>query len=100
MKMGDCGNVIIKDEIGQQVCLYTHWRGSELRAILKSALRRRQRWDDAPYLARIIFCEMIKGDEAAETGFGISTRSEGSAEIIIDVKAQTAAGRPFEDFIK
>ena len=36
-------------------------------------LKRNQRWDDEPYLTRIIFSEMIKDNIEDETGYGIST---------------------------
>ena len=31
------------------------------------------RWNDPSYLARIIFCQVVKGEEASLTGYGIST---------------------------
>ena len=64
--MGDRGNI----KIGG-VYLYTHWCGSKIKGILKNALSRRERWDDEPYLARIIFCEMVKEDIGGSIGFGI-----------------------------
>lgn len=67
--MGDRANIKIKQATGD-VWFYTHWSGHRLPEILRTALARRVRWGDSPYLARIIFCEMIKGGEA---GFGIST---------------------------
>lgn len=91
--MGDRRNVIIKDAGTVGVALYTHWAGSDLAETVKTALKRKQRWDDAPYLARIIFCEMVKGDETKETGYGITAADatcEGSKrDIVIDVEKQT-----------
>lgn len=73
--MGDRGNIVIKDgNDDAPVWLYGHWAGHGMAAMLRTALKREQRWGDAPYLARIVFCEMIKGDEGGETGFGIATR--------------------------
>lgn len=72
--MGDRGNISIPQGDGTSVWLYTHWTGSRLPRTLQAALRRGEdRWDDTPYLARIIFCEMITGSEGETTGFGIST---------------------------
>lgn len=71
--MGDRANCIIKTEGHANLWFYTHWTGTELPVIVQTALKRRQRWDDPSYLARIIFCEMVKGQESDETGFGIST---------------------------
>jgi len=71
--MGDRGNVRIKYDDGNSVYLYTHWGGTELSQMVARALDRgRKRWDDPSYLARIIFCEMVKGYEMEETGFGIA----------------------------
>jgi hypothetical protein len=67
--MGERGNIVVDG-----VYLYTHWKGHKLKSILKSALTRgRSRWDDPPYLARIIFCEMIGNEQDGLTGYGIST---------------------------
>lgn len=74
--MGDRANVVVPNPYkeGEAVYLYSHWGGSELPDVLASALERGVgRWNDAPYLTRIIFNEMTKGNEMAETGFGIST---------------------------
>lgn len=69
--MGDRGNVVVREN-GQEVWLYSHWDGSRLPEIVASALKRgNDRWDDAPYLARIIFSEMTKGSEMETRGYGI-----------------------------
>lgn len=73
--MGDRANIVICED-GTRIYLYTHWSGYEAPETLRKALARKQRWDDPAYLARIIFCEMVKGSEADETGFGISTRQQ------------------------
>lgn len=91
--MGDRGNVQIVDKIGnktESVFLYTHWGGSRLPQTVQVALAKRWRWTDAPYLARIIFCEMVQGDEAGETGFGISTRICDNEHpiVVVDVPKQ------------
>lgn len=77
--MGDRGNIIVKQWNGHApVWLYAHDLGSELAAILRRALNRRRRWNDGPYLTRIILCEMLaEYGEAraldAESGVGVST---------------------------
>lgn len=103
--MGDRANVIVR-EGDEQVCLYTHGRGSELPKILQSAMQRgKERWRDAPYLARIIFCEMVKGRESTLTGFGISvTPQDGENRVIMvdtdeqAVRVQRGRPIPFADF--
>lgn len=89
--MGDRGNIAIKDETGGQVWLYTHYDGWKLPETLRSALARRERWDDAPYLARIVFCEMVAADLGGTTGYGISTErgDENHPPLLVDVPAQT-----------
>lgn len=69
--MGDRGNIVIK-EGRNQVWLYTHWSGSDIEDTLKSALSKApDRRADAPYLARIVFQELV-GDDHGTTGYGIS----------------------------
>lgn len=71
--MGDRGNIVVQEAPGKRVYFYTHWRGSEIRDVVRTALERRQRWNDIPYLARIVFSTLIDGDVGGETGFGVST---------------------------
>lgn len=60
--MGDAGNIVVTDT-NHKVVLYTHWGGSELPQIVRSGLRRgKGRWNDAPYLTRILFSQLILGD--------------------------------------
>lgn len=81
--MGDRGNIVIQSG-AERVFLYTHLEGSEIRQTLARALARKERWGDPSYLARIIFCEMVKGDEAGETGFGIWTHApDNEHEILV-----------------
>ena len=104
--MGNRANVVIKDR-GEKVCLYTHWNGTDLPEVLRKAMTRgQQRWDDLSYLARIVFCDMVEGEERELTGFGISvTPQEGHDRIIdVDIAAQTVtfprrAAVSFKEFI-
>jgi hypothetical protein len=89
--MGDRANVIVKTG-DEQVCLYSHWGGTELPATLRAAMKRgKDRWHDSPYLARVIFCEMVKGQEMTLTGFGISPSiGDGKDKVLtVDVNEQT-----------
>ena len=73
--MGDRANVYIREDEKHGVFFYTHWGGSELPETVRAALiRGKDRWTDHPYLARIIFNEMTRGNETELTGFGISAR--------------------------
>lgn len=78
--MGDRGQIRVRDG-GSEVILYTHWGASDLETTLASALKRGcSRWNDCSYLARIIFCEMVRDDIEGLTGFGIQTRSSTDSE--------------------
>jgi len=73
--MGCRGNIVITQDSGKApLYFYTHWEGYKIKQVLQDALKRgKGRWGDDPYLARIIFCEMIQNDVLNKTGFGIST---------------------------
>jgi hypothetical protein len=71
--MGDRANIAIQQHDESFVYLYGHWSGSEMPLVLQRALQKHWRWDDPAYLTRVIFCELVKGDEGGGTGFGIST---------------------------
>ena len=76
--MGDRSQVVIHDS-GSEVYLYTHWNGKTLPSLVAGSLfRGKSRWDDAPYLARIIFSDMIRGDIDGLTGYGISSTYQDS----------------------
>jgi len=89
--MGDRANIVVKQDDGTRIYLYTHWRGYELPGILQAALERgSDRWDDLQYLSRIIFQQMMGGDTGT-TGFGISA-APGDNEhpyLVVDCDAQT-----------
>ncbi len=105
--MGDRANVILKSN-GEQVCLYTHWYGTELPKTVQTALvRGKSRWEDFQYLSRIVFCEMIQGSVMSETGFGISqTIGDGANKVIIidcDERSLTINNKKpisLEDYVK
>jgi len=87
--MGDRAQVHIvaqKDkEYNHDVWLYTHWRGTELPETVSRAIDRGERWNDAEYLTRIIFSEMVKNDIDGETGYGIGNHQHGDVYRVITV---------------
>lgn len=94
--MGDRGNIAIITERNEhsieQVCFYGHWAGHDMPMRLKDGLEAgRSRWNDAPYLARIIFCHLVPQSQWQETtSYGIST-SIGDNEyliLVVDVPRQ------------
>ena len=71
--------------------LYTHGSGTELPETVRIALSKHKRWDDQPYLTRMIFGEMTRNAYSEETGFGITAYpTDGvSRQVIVDVGKQT-----------
>jgi hypothetical protein len=70
--MGDRNNIKITYRTGDSVYLYSHWGGSELGDIVRSALAESARVSDESYFARVLFSRMIRDDIDGETGFGIA----------------------------
>ena len=100
--MGDRANIFIKSDLGygdgRGVYLYTHNDGDELPVKLQAALARRERWSDDSYLARVISCEMVKGEERDSMGYGISAYLGDNEHkiIVVDAHAQTVGfHRPY-----
>lgn len=86
--MGDRGQVFIEDT---GVYLYTHWQASELVENVKIALKKKWRWDDPEYLARIIFDTMTVGQHNQETDFGIGTHKHDDIWLLITVNCEKQA---------
>lgn len=108
--MGNGANILVKKSYDDGVYLYTQWDGSNVPSILKMALNRKVRWDNAQYLTRIIFDELTDGLNGEETGYGISSFVSSSKDrvLMVDVKHQLVmrgdsclgAIISFEDYIK
>ena len=93
--MGSRANVVVHDDVDESkvVYLYTHWGEEELEAEVAKALHRgRERWGDAPYIARIIFCEMVRDDLDSPTGYGISAVPYDGEEIHVYPKTREVVG--------
>jgi hypothetical protein len=74
--MGDRSNIAIAQFNNTDlVYLYSHWMGGGIIKVCHDVLARNARWDDAPYLARMLFDEMTKDAINRETGFGISANA-------------------------
>lgn len=104
--MGDRGNIVVTEEDGGKIYLYSHWTGSDLPGIVARALDRgRDRWGDEPYLTRILFSQMLMEGHGLEdtTGFGISTyEGDGGTTVHVNMKDQIVQWDDvilnFEDF--
>ncbi len=100
--MGDRGNVCVNG-----VYLYTHNAGKDIPNRVCTALKHRVRWDDAPYLARIIFEALVDEEHGSETGFGISDGIGDSNNPLVTVNCarqqvsyDTGEMWSFSDFIR
>jgi hypothetical protein len=107
--MGDRRHVVIKETSSPDVYLYTHWGGHDLPETVQEALSREERWDDGPYLARIIFCHMINGATGGlggTTGLGISASYLESEydDVIVDVSTNEVrigeSAYSFKEYLK
>jgi hypothetical protein len=107
--MGDRANVYVHEGDQPGVYLYTHWSGTELPGVVQKALASeggRRRWDDGPYLARIVFEAMIDGSRGGESGYGIATFAPDGTDRVISLdvltlQAASPGGRwSFEEFTK
>lgn len=104
--MGDRANIEMKEEGQPSIFFYTHWAGTELPQTLQDALKRgADRWDDSPYLGRIIFCELVKDAINQDTGYGISPYiCDGENRVLeVDSSKQTVTHKDkvwtFKEFI-
>jgi hypothetical protein len=100
--MGMRRNIALDYGEQRKIFLYTHWDAEHLEDVLRAALiRGRSRWDDPPYLARIIFSEMIQNDVLDITGYGIApyVMDDEFPTIEVDLEKRTVGGVPFERFI-
>jgi hypothetical protein len=89
--MGDRSNIVIKQHDGNRVWLYGHWMGADSINVVRDTLAHRERWSDAPYLARMLFNRMTLGQEQGDTGYGISTYmcDNEYPVIVLDPETQT-----------
>lgn len=104
--MGNRACILIKQNVKDNgVFLYTHWNADSISNTIKTALKKYWRWNDAPYLTRIVFDVMTKDNHDTEIDFGISDHQINGKlftivcddKIIIDNDNTTFS---FEDFIK
>jgi hypothetical protein len=103
--MATRGQVKVWDSVepngeNEAVWLTQHYDGMDLPGIVKRALKRGDtRWNDSPYLARVIFCQMLMEegrDNVADVvkdvaGFGIQGYEQPDSEwaITLDMSTQT-----------
>lgn len=77
------GQVEIISPYGR-VYLYTHATADHLVADVYAALAARQRWDDADYLAKMVFCRMTPLEcWQSDGGFGIGTQLYADVNLLI-----------------
>ena len=94
--MGDRIVYVIKQDKDLSVNLYSHWGGYDRFTSLAKAIKAAEpRWDDTSYATRIIVSQLIGGDWAEETGFGLWASNEHGMyggdhpDIVIDLVNKT-----------
>jgi len=98
--MGDRAQVKFITE-SKEIYFYSHWNGSNLEEVVVAALERgNDRHHDPEYLARIIFCEMIKDEVLETTGFGIGFAQHGDVRRVIIVDCDNQEVTFFNGTIK
>jgi len=100
--MGMRRNIALDYGEQTKIYFYTHWGAEYLEDVLRNALLRgRSRWDDPPYLARIIFSEMIRDEVLQEEGYGIAPylMDPEFPTIEVDLRKETVDGKPFDQFV-
>lgn len=73
--MGDRRQMVLyeNEEKDPFLYVYTHWGGDALEGdVARALLRGSSRWDDEPYLARVLVCQLVANDVDGVTGFGLS----------------------------
>lgn len=73
--MGDRRQMVLYEDEEKDPFLYvyTHWGGEGLEGeVARALLRGSSRWDDEPYLARVLVSQLIREDIEGVTGFGLS----------------------------
>lgn len=68
------------------IFLYQHFDSYHLMSVVCGAIRRsRPVWNDAEYMARVIFDDMKDGNSTSLTGYGISNKRHGDIDYLIVV---------------
>jgi hypothetical protein len=90
--MGDRSNIVVQEADGSRIFLYGHWMGEDSIRVAYDVLSQRVRWNDLPYLTRMLFSEMTRGASNEETGYGISTTMCDNEYpiIVLEPSSQTA----------
>jgi len=77
------GQIEVKDEFGS-VFLYTHDLAYDLMHSVYDILSKRERWNDADYFTRMLFCRMIPPEQWYKSeGFGIGTQMYADIRFLI-----------------
>lgn len=85
MKNENSGQIEIENEFGS-VFLYTHDLAYDLLHVTHDVLSKKERLNDADYLARMLFCRMIPPEQWSKSdGFGIGTQMYADIKFLIHI---------------
>lgn len=110
--MGTRGNVYVHEGDNSGVYLYQHWGADSLDAVVAYGLGQDEsRWNDTPYLTRILFCTMLTGGREISpldalavlrgtTGFGIDATLGDGGDRIVDVDTSKGTVRALDGTVR
>lgn len=90
--MGDRGNIVVIDDRGKGIWLYSHWGGYRLEQTARKAVERSGRIGDPSYLTRIIFCDMVADTFGGESGRGFNDPTVTAEELVGEFASTLGAG--------
>jgi hypothetical protein len=71
--MGDRSNIVVVQPDNSRIWLYGHWMGDDNYRVAGQVLALQERWNDSPYLTRMLFAKMTEASpKDSSTGYGIS----------------------------
>jgi hypothetical protein len=80
----DSAQVEIVEGSSCRLYLYTHSNAHSIVENVRKVLSLKTRWDDPDYFSRMLFCEMVKDEEAeSDDDFGIGTMLYADINILI-----------------
>jgi len=79
------GQIEIMDEFGSTF-LYTNDLAHDLLHVVHDVLSKKERWNDADYLSRMLFCRMVPPEQWSKSdGFGIGTQMYADVKFLIHI---------------
>jgi len=101
--MGDRANVYIHHGDNPGIYLYSHWDGTELPSVVKRSMdteRAKRNYNDAEYLAHVIFEDIFDEDPGNDKGYALSLYPLDGENRIVDIDTNVGYGEPSKVTLK